>query len=110
MLPLTPSSPQTVMLSVPKGTPLQLALEQETRVKKVGQPIHAIVVGPVYAFDRLVVPVGSLVSGQVTKLRPSPAPSAQSRAGRRLTPERKVEMSFNELALPDGRHFQLNRA
>ena len=68
ILPVTPSSPQSVKLSVPKGTPLQVALEAETRVKRVGQPIRAIVVGPVYAFDRLVVPVGSQVTGQVTKI------------------------------------------
>jgi hypothetical protein len=109
ILPLTPSFPQTVMLSVPKGTPLQVALKEEMRVKRVGQPIRAIIVGPVYAFDRLVVPVGSQVTGQVTELE------AISRGKRTVaaldadfTPERKVEVSFNELALPDGKHFQLN--
>ena len=68
MLPHAPSSLQSINLSVPKGTPLQVALEEETRVKNVGQPVRAIVVGPVYAFDRLVVPVGSQVTGQVTKI------------------------------------------
>ena len=109
MLPHTPSSPQPVKLSVPKGTPLQVALEEETRVKNVGQPVRAIVVGPVYAFDRLVVPVGSQVTGQVIKIE---AISAGKRTVAALdadfTPERKVEISFNELALPDGRHFPLN--
>jgi hypothetical protein len=78
MFPDALSSPQSIKLSVPEGTPLQVALVDETRVKKVGQPIRAIVVGPVYAFDRLVVPVGSQVTGQVTKSRRSPAASAQS--------------------------------
>src|ERR1700738_5317880 len=108
MLPHTPSSPQPVKLSVPKGTPLQVALEEETRIKNVGQPVRAIVVGPVYAFDRLVVPVGSQVTGQVTKIE---AISGGKRTIAALdadfTPERKVEVSFNDLALPDGRHFQL---
>ena len=109
ILPRTPSSPQTVKLSVPKGTPLQVALEEETRVKSVGQPIRAIVVGPVYAFDRLVVPVGSQVTGQVTRIE---AISGGKRTVAALdadfTPERKVEVTFTELALPDGKHFQLN--
>jgi hypothetical protein len=109
MLPHTPSSLQFINLSVPKGTPLQIALEEETRVKNVGQPVRAIVVGPVFAFDRLVVPVGSRVTGQVIKIE---AISGGKRTIAALdadfTPERKVEVSFNELALPDGRHFQLN--
>ena len=104
----TRSSPQNVMLSVPKGTPLQVALEGETRVKRVGQPIRAIVVEPVYAFDRLVVPVGSQVTGQVTQIG---AISSGKRTIAALdadfSPERQVEVSFNGLALPDGRHFQL---
>ena len=46
MLPPTPSFPQSVELSVPKGTPLQVALDQEVRVKRVGQPVHALIVEP----------------------------------------------------------------
>jgi hypothetical protein len=74
----------------------------------VGQPVHARIVEPVYAFDRLVVPVGSEVIGQVTKIG---AISGGKRTIAALdadfTPEREVEVSFNDLALPDARHFQL---
>jgi hypothetical protein len=109
VLPPKFSSPQSVRLTVPEGTPLQVALEEETRVKKVGQPIRAIVVGPVYAFDRLVVPVGSQVTGQVTKIQTiSGGKRTIAALDADFSPERKVEVSFNELALPDGRHFQLN--
>src|ERR1700730_2500365 len=107
-LPLTPSSLLSVGLSVPRGTPLQVALDQEIRVKRVGQPVHARIVEPVYAFDRLVVPVGSQVTGQVTEIG---AISGGKRTIAALdadfSPERKVEVSFNDLALPDQRHFQL---
>lgn len=106
--PMTPAPPQSVALTVPKGTPLQVALDQELRVKRVGQPVHARIVEPVYAFDRLVVPVGSEVTGQITKI------GAISRGKRTIaaldadfTPERKVEVSFNDLVLPDQRPFQL---
>ena len=109
MLPQAPSSLQSINLSVPKGTPLQVALEEETRVKNVGQPVRAIVVGPVYAFDRLVVPVGSQVTGQVTKIEAISAGKRKIAAlDADFTPERKVEVSFNELVLPDGRHFPLD--
>ena len=103
-----PSSSQSVVLSVPRGTPLQVALAQEIRVKRVGQPVHARIVEPVFAFDRIVVPVGSEVTGQVTEIG---AISGGKRTIAVLdadfTPERKVKVSFNDLALPDGRHFQL---
>src|SRR5690349_21129919 len=66
----TPAQPQSMALTVPKGTPLQVALDQEVGVKKVGQTIRGGVVDPVYAFDHVVIPVGSEVSGQITKIEP----------------------------------------
>jgi hypothetical protein len=52
--------------------------------------------------------VGSEVTGQLSKIG---AISGSKRTIAVLdadfTPERKVEVSFNDLALPDGRHFQL---
>ena len=107
-LPTAPSSPQSIALSVPRGTPLQVALDQEIRVKRVGQPVHALIVEPVYAFDRLVVPVGSQVTGQVTKIGTiSGGKRTIAALDADFSPEREVEVSFNNLALPDGRHFQL---
>jgi hypothetical protein len=99
---------QSVALSVPKGTLLQVALDQEIRVRKLGQPIHGRIVEPVYAFDRIVVPIGSEVTGRVTKI-------GEISAGKRtaavldadFTPERKVEVNFEDLMLADGRHFRL---
>lgn len=107
-VPGTPAPPQSVALSVPKGTPLQVALDREIRVNKVGQPIHGRIVEPVYAFDHIVIPVGSEVTGQVTRI-------AEISGGRRtiaaldadFTPARKVEVNFNDLELADGRRFQL---
>src|ERR1039458_4582099 len=55
--------PQVVPLTVPKQTSLQVALDKELRVRKVGQSVSARLVDPVYAFDRLVVPGGSRSCG-----------------------------------------------
>ena len=107
--PAQPAAPQLVPLTVPKGASLQVALDQEVRVKKVGQPVHARTEEPVYAFDRLVVPVGSEVVGEVTKI-------GQISAGKRtlsvlnadFTPARDVEIGFKELVLPDGKHVPLH--
>ena len=99
---------QSVVLSVPKGTPLQVVLDQEVRVKKVGQPIHGRIVEPVYAFDHIVVPVGSEVTGQVTKIgKISGWQRTAAALNADLTPERKVELTFDNLTLADGRHFRL---
>ncbi|HEX4168599.1 MAG TPA: hypothetical protein VHZ55_24315, partial [Bryobacteraceae bacterium] len=47
--PPQPSSQRhTVALVVPDGTPLQIALDKEVRVRKVGEPITGRVMQPLY--------------------------------------------------------------
>jgi len=107
-VPSAPAAPQTVALTVPKGTPLQVALDQEIRVKKVGQPIHARIVEPVYAFDHVVIPTGTEVIGQVTKIGAiSGGKRTMAALDADFTPVRKVEVGFNELVLADGKHLTL---
>ena len=106
---VTPALPQMVELTVPTGAPLQVALDQELQVRKVGQRVHGRVMEPVYAFDHIVVPAGSEVNGEVTKIE-------TVSGGRRtllaldanFSPERKVEVNFNELVLADGRWLPLH--
>jgi hypothetical protein len=57
-----------ILLSVPVGTPLQIALEREVRVRKVGQVIQGRLVQPVYALDKLVLPVGSEITGHISRI------------------------------------------
>jgi hypothetical protein len=98
-----------VPLTVPKGTSLQVALEQEVRIKKVGEPIHGRIVEPVYALDRLVVPVGSEITGEVTKIDAiSSGKPTLSVLNADFTPLRNFEVGFKELVLPDGRHLSLH--
>jgi type IV secretory pathway VirB10-like protein len=96
--------PETVALSVARNTPLQIALVQEVRVKKAGQPLHGRLVQPVFAFDRLVVPAGTEVDGSITKIE---AVSGTQRTlgilNADFTPARKVEVEFNQLVLANGR-------
>jgi hypothetical protein len=104
-----PAPPQTVALTVAKGAPLQVALDQEIRLKKVGQPVHARIVEPVYAFDHIVVPVGSEVIGEITKIESlSNGKRTLAVLNADFTPLRKVEVGFHELVLPDGRRFPLH--
>jgi len=107
--PAEPVPPQTVALTVAKGAPLQVALDQEIRVKKVGQPVHARIVEPVYAFDHIVVPVGSEVIGEITKIESlSEGKRTLAVLNADFTPLRRVEVGFHELVLPDGRRFPLH--
>jgi type IV secretory pathway VirB10-like protein len=107
-VPSTSVPLQSVVLSVPAGTPLQVALDREIRVKQVGQPIHGRIVEPVYAFDHVVIPTGSEVSGQVTKIGEiSRGQRTTAALNADFTPERDVEVNFDNLELADGRRFRL---
>ncbi len=100
---------QTVPLAVPKGTPLQVALDREVRVRTTGQNIHGRVVAPVYAFDKIVIPVGTEVLGKITKIEsPSGAKRTEAALNADFTPPRKIETEFTEIILPDGKHIAVH--
>jgi len=109
----SPETPKPIIkenidLTVPQGTALQVVLDREVRVRKVGQPIHGHLVEPVYAFDKLVLPIGTEVAGHISQIE-------SVSAGRRtlaaldanLTPSRKITVEFTELLLTDGKHIPI---
>src|SRR6202163_1901237 len=97
---------ETIPLTVPKGTPVQVALDDEVRVRNAGQSIQGHVVEPVYAFDKLVIPVGTMVTGQIKKIEDlSAGKRAISALDADFTPVHEVQLEFNELVLPDGKHI-----
>jgi hypothetical protein len=103
------ATPQTVALTVAKGSPLQVALDDEVQVKTVGQQIHGRTVEPIYAFDHIVVPVGSKVTGKITKIDGlSNGKRTLAALNADFTPVRKVEVAFEELVLPNGKVFPLH--
>lgn len=107
--PVQSAPPQTVALTVAKGSPLQVALDREIQIKKVGQAVHGRIVEPVYAFDHIVVPVGSEIIGEVTEIETvSGGKRTLAALNADFTPIRKVEIGFHELVLADGRHFPLH--
>src|ERR1700756_4536854 len=70
--PPASSEPHIIAMTVPDGTPLQIALDKEVRVRKVGEPITGRVMQPVYVFDRLVIPVGTAATGRISAIDPVP--------------------------------------
>jgi hypothetical protein len=103
-----PALTQTIALTAPKGTPMQVALDREVRVRKVGQTVHARVVEPVYAFDKVVVPVGTEVLGRITGMEHiSKGKRTTAALDADFTPRRKVEMEFSELVMNDGKRIPM---
>src|SRR2546426_4371287 len=94
-------------LTVPAGTPLKVALDQEVRIQKVGQPVHGKITEPVYVFDKLVVPAGSGVVGKVVAIKGVPKKSRTLAAmNANFLPSREVQIEFNELQLANGGHVR----
>ena len=102
-------SPKIVPLEVPKGTPLPVVLKNEVRIRKKGQAIQGTIAEPIYAFDKLVVPAGSEVTGSVTRIvGVSAFRRTMAALDANFTPTRDVEITFDQLTLPDGRRVPLH--
>lgn len=102
-------SPRAISLEVPAGAPLPVVLDKEVRIQKEGQPIHGKIAEPVYAFDKLVVPAGSDVTGSVTRIAGvSALKRTYAALDANFSPSRDVEITFDQLVLPDGRRVQLH--
>jgi hypothetical protein len=101
-------APVMVPMSVPAGTPIKVALDSEVRVREVGQAIHGKTTEPVYAFDKLLIPVGTEVNGKVSAIDavPKKVRTLQATDGN-FSPTRNVHVQFDELVMSDGRRVLL---
>lgn len=98
-----------ISLTVPEGTPLQIALDSEVRVRKVGQPIHGRVMQPVYVFDHLVIPTGTQAAGHIVALAPVPGRTRiLSGLNADFSPAHKLTVNFDQLILSGGRSIELH--
>ena len=94
---------------VPAGVPLRVALESRVGIHRVGEPIRGRIVDPIYVFDRVALPAGTIVEGHVAEIGGVPV-------GRRLTailsgnltPPRDVHAQFDTVVLGDGSRFPLH--
>ncbi len=104
-----PSATEAIALSVPKGTAVQVVLDNELKIQKVGQPVRGRVAEAIYAFDKLVVPVGTQVTGQIIQLESvSGGKRTLEALNADFSPARKVQIEFNDLKMPDGRHIPIH--
>jgi hypothetical protein len=100
--------PVTVPMNVVAGTPIKVALDAEVRIRQVGQPIHGKTTDPVYAFDKLLIPVGTTVNGKVSAIDAVPKKKRTLEAmDGNFSPVRAVHVQFDELVMPDGRRIPI---
>lgn len=103
-----PTPDTNIDLTVPVGTPIKIALDEEVKIKKVGQPIHGKVMEPVYVFDKVVVPKGTEALGTISQIEPvSKTTRTLAALDANFSPPHGVHVAFNELVLSDGRHVPI---
>ncbi len=97
-----------IILRLPEGTALRIAIDQRTRIAHVGEIVQGHVVESVYAFDEPVIPAGTLVRGHVTHIAAVPKlRRAQSYANGDFSPFHQYQITFDRLILPDGRELAI---
>jgi hypothetical protein len=99
-----------VPLTVPTGVPLRLYLTQRVPMR-IGSPVSAKLIEPVYAFDRVVIPAGTVVQGSVTQLDSvSKLVRTHALMAGDFTPLHHARVEFTGLKLPDGRVLPIHTA
>jgi len=92
-----------IALVVAAGRPLRVRLNDRVAIEHVGQIVTATVVDPVYAYDRVVIPPGTTVTGHIARLEsPSRWSRARAMLGGDFTPRRTPVVQFDTLVLSDG--------
>jgi hypothetical protein len=100
--------PVKVEMNVPAGTPIKIALDSEVRIHKVGQPIHGKTIEPVYAFNKLLIPVGTTVAGKISGIDPvGKKRRTMDAMDGNFSPVRAVHVQFDELVMADGRRLPI---
>jgi hypothetical protein len=102
-----PANSLPVNLRVEPGTPLPLYITHRAWYR-MNESVEAKFAQPVWAFDRIVIPAGTLVHGQVATLEPVPGMMrARAIVGGDFTPLKRAELSFTSLTLGDGHTLRL---
>lgn len=96
-------NPEAKALVIQPGNDFRAAVDKGVRLKKIGQPVTAKLLEPVYAGENLAIPAGSTIKGHVSAINTVPM---RKRAGKMLggdfTPPKIAQVTFDELVLSDG--------
>ncbi|MGH9594540.1 MAG: hypothetical protein ACRD5L_15725, partial [Bryobacteraceae bacterium] len=116
-IPAGPLAAQSVTLPLPRvplvveaGVPLRLYLTRPLPMR-LGAAATAKLVEPVYAFDRVVIPAGSVVQGRVAALDPvGKLVRTEAALSGDFTPLHRARVEFNAVTLPTGQTMDLHTA
>jgi hypothetical protein len=102
------SDQPSIELVVNPGRPVRVALDKNVQLKKVGQPVTGTVTEPVYAYDRIVIAVGTRVRGHVAQIDSgSKLIRARAYLGGNFSPAKHATLQFDTLVLEDGRELPI---
>jgi hypothetical protein len=88
-------------ITIPAGTPLPVQIENHLPMR-LGQPIRAQLIYPVYAGNTLVLPAKAIVTGSVVELHSNHARRVTARLRGDFTPFRTPIVRFDGILLNDG--------
>jgi hypothetical protein len=105
---LTPFSAQsqTPKAVLPTGTPLPVRIENHLPMR-VGQPIRAQLIYPVYSDNTLILPEKTILTGAVTELRSNHSQRINARINGDFTPYHIPVVRFTQMILSDGTSLPL---
>ncbi|MDE3104320.1 MAG: hypothetical protein KGK08_04010 [Acidobacteriota bacterium] len=95
-LPAQTPTPTTL----PAQSPLVVQLSQHQPVR-VGEPLRATLVYPVYANNQLVLPQGTVVRGEIVSLHANHPRRIRAELGGDFTPFHTPVVRFHQFVLPD---------
>jgi hypothetical protein len=96
-----PAKPVTTEPVLAKGTSLQVEVTRHYPVK-VGEPIEARLMHPIFADGKLVVPQNTALQGRVIALEADTKTRWHGRLRGDFTPFHTVQVQFDKLELPSG--------
>jgi type IV secretory pathway VirB10-like protein len=103
------SDQPAIDLVVNTGRPLRVALDERIHLKSVGQIVTGTVTEPVYAYDRIVIDVGTKVRGHVSQIDSgSKFVRARAYLGGNFSPAKHAVLQFDTLLLDDGREMPID--
>jgi hypothetical protein len=92
---------QSTAVTIPAGTPLPVKIPAHLPMK-VGEPIRAELIYPVYVDNKLVLPAKTVVTGTVVSLSDDHTRRIHARLRADFTPFHIPVVSFDHIQLPDG--------
>ena len=97
------TSDQTIELMLRAGRSMRVALDRRVTIHQVGQPIDGTLVEAVYVYDRVVLPIGTRLTGCIARVDPMTKKARAVRMiGGDFSPHPRPIIEFDRIVMPDG--------